>query len=85
MSENRLTLLKQIMELQFTLIELNLFLDTHPTCRRALESFKINKDRLLQLSQVYEDNYGPLTIFSDTASNNYWNWIEEPWPWEINY
>ncbi len=82
---NHKALLKQIMELEFTLVELNLFLDTHPKCTQALEDFNRTNEKLRELIKVYEKNYGPLTAFSDASASDYWKWIEEPWPWEINY
>lgn len=85
MSDNRLSLLRQIMELQFTAIELNLFLDTHPGSREALRDISRVNERLLQLAAEYERIYGPLVPFSAQAGTNSWRWIEEPWPWEIVY
>lgn len=85
MSDNRLTLLRQIMELQFTAIELNLFLDTHPDNQEALKDIKVVNDRLAELIMEYERQCGPLFPFSPTAAANTWRWIEEPWPWEMNF
>lgn len=85
MSSNPKELLKQIMELEFTLVELNLFLDTHPNCTQALKNFNQTNNRLRQLINVYEKKYGPITLFSEDCALDSWKWIEEPWPWEINY
>ncbi len=78
-----LELLKEIMAIDFSLVELNLYLDTHPLDQRAQrlqnEYVTICKD----LKEKYEEDYAPLTHVY--ASECPWGWIEEPWPWEINY
>ncbi|MFZ5649468.1 MAG: spore coat protein CotJB [Bacillota bacterium] len=84
MSDSRLSLLRQIMELEFTTIELNLFLDTHPNDQEALRDIYQVNQRLLHLISVYEQQHGPLFPFT-TQHSNTWRWAEEPWPWEINY
>ena len=84
MSVKQLSLLRQIMELQFTAIELNLFLDTHPVDQEALRDIAQVNQRLLQLTADYEAAYGPLFPFT-TQPGNVWRWAEEPWPWEITY
>ncbi|MFZ5647136.1 MAG: spore coat protein CotJB [Bacillota bacterium] len=84
MSDNRLSLLRQIMELEFTAIELNLFLDTHPADQEALRDINQVNQRLLQLMAEYEQQYGPLFPFT-TQNNKYWRWAEDPWPWEMVY
>lgn len=85
MSDNRLTLLRQIMELQFTAIELNLFLDTHPDNQEALRDIAVVNDKLAEMIREYERQYGPLFPFSPKVDTKTWRWIEEPWPWEMNF
>lgn len=79
-----MSLLRQIMELQFTAVELNLFLDTHPLNQDALKDIAKVNERLLLLIADYEANCGPLFPFV-TETGNVWEWAEEPWPWEIVY
>ena len=43
-------LMRKIKEYDFALKELNLYLDTHPNCRRALALFKKYKDLRKKLS-----------------------------------
>jgi spore coat protein JB len=81
----RSSLLREIQELEFTLIELNLFLDTHPQDRAALRDFGAVRNKLLQAIKQYEELYGPLTAASTNTDICPWQWIEEPWPWEIEY
>lgn len=81
----RLVMLREIQELEFTAIELNLFLDTHPQERAALRDFYAVRDRLLDAVKRYEQIYGPLTVVGFTPTTCPWQWIEGPWPWEIEY
>ena len=77
----RQKLLREIKEVDFVLKELNLFLDTHPNHREALEKFCQFEKIAKQLKEEYERLYGPLT---PSANNNTetWEWIKGPWPWE---
>jgi len=74
-------LLKEIKQVDFVLKELNLYLDTHPCSKEALEMFNINEKKAKQLKYDYEKLFGPLT---PSANNNTeaWEWIKGPWPWE---
>jgi len=85
MSRDRKEMLKEIMALEFTAIEFNLYLDTHPRDDRALGVYNKTVKKLKQLKEEYETEYGPLSNFGTTASQYPWGWIEEPWPWEINF
>lgn len=81
--KERLEMLKEIMALDFSNVELNLYLDTHPMDQRALA---IRNDYIMKtkkLKEEYEKKYAPLT--AEFVSKCPWQWIEEPWPWEIDY
>ncbi|MCQ1528198.1 spore coat protein CotJB [Lutispora saccharofermentans] len=82
-NKERLELLKEIMALEFSMIDLNLYLDTHPRDEKPLMIFAQYSCRLKDLKEKYENEYGPLT--PDRAANSEWKWIEEPWPWQIDY
>ncbi len=82
-NKERLEMLKGIMAIEFSLVDLNLFLDTHPTDRKALTIFNEYTLKLCKLVNDYEKKFAPLT--ATTPSNCPWRWIEDPWPWEIDY
>ncbi|HHY93477.1 MAG TPA: spore coat protein CotJB [Firmicutes bacterium] len=84
MDEQRRNLLRQIMALEFTAIELTLFLDTHPDDTRALADFNAAAQELGRLKNMYESLYGPLLSYGFSSSPDRWRWIEEPWPWQIS-
>ena len=85
MSNYNLSLLKQIMELEFTAIELNLFLDTHPDNAAALNDINKVNEKLITLMAEYQKKHGPLFAFLAQNQQDRWKWIDEPWPWEITY
>jgi spore coat protein JB len=85
MKATRKEKLIKLMAEEFTAIELNLYLDTHPQDKRALELYNETVERLYALLEDYERHYGPISNFGLSPSSYPWQWIEEPWPWEINF
>ncbi|MGI5921211.1 MAG: spore coat protein CotJB [Syntrophomonadaceae bacterium] len=85
MRDDRKRLLVAIMAEEFTAIELNLFLDTHPKDEKALHDYNSTVEKLNHLKRHYEREFGPLTNFGFAPSEFPWRWVEEPWPWEINF
>lgn len=73
-------LLLQLQSARFALWELSIFLDTHPENRKAFQMMQEYQKKNDALTKKYEELYGPLT--SDSGSENRWEWITEPWPWE---
>ena len=74
-------LLGKIKKYDFSLKELDLYLDTHPDCRRALELY--NKYTVLKNKcvQEYTERFAPLTPEQNNSSEH-WKWVDDPWPWE---
>ncbi len=75
------TLAEQIRALCFVKVELELYLDTHPGCRTALDYYHRTVDELKRLTEEYENTVGPLTAKGVTDTEN-WTWIDGPWPWQ---
>ena len=75
----RQEMIDQIKALDFSIIELGLYLDTHPEDQRALCMHREYAKEVKDLKDKYQKMYGPLTIFYPC---NKWRWIENPWPWE---
>ncbi len=77
----RCRMLYEISALDFAVLELTLYLDTHPDDRRALKQRNEYLAEMEALVDKYEADYGPLT---DRSYAKYpWTWIDEPWPWEL--
>ncbi len=72
-------MLKKIKCYRFAVIELALYLDTHPEDSKALCLHRKYTNELKEILDKYQKIYGPLTI---EYPCNKWRWIEEPWPWE---
>jgi len=80
---SREKLLTQIQMLDFYAVELNLFLDTHPTDSQALQDYDYILKQSARLRDEYERRFGPLLGFhKGRVTTDYWNWISDPWPWE---
>ena len=75
-------LMDKIHALSFAMTEAQLFLDTHPDCRAALDYFRNLRDELDGLTIEYQNKYGPL--FADMTVGDKWAWIDGPWPWQHN-
>lgn len=73
-------LLEQIRALSFVKGELELYLDTHPRCRTALDYYDRTIEALDELVEEYEEMHGPLTAAGSRDQNN-WSWTDTPWPW----
>ena len=74
----RQEMIDQIKSLDFAIIELGLYLDTHPDDQRALCMHREYCKQTKDLKDKYQKMYGPLTIFYPC---NKWRWLEQPWPW----
>lgn len=83
MSQERKSMLIYLMELDFALVETNLYLDTHPTDENALKLHNTLVEKYRNLECMYESKFGPITAKS--KSRFPWQYVEEPWPWQIEF
>ena len=81
MVEQRRELLKKIQETDFYALELQLYLNTHPDCQRALKLYTETVEKSKALHEEYEKVYGPLTV-RGAAGKTPWQWSKNPWTWE---
>lgn len=77
LSKNDLT--NTIRSLSFAVLELALYLDTHPTSHKALALHNKYSKRLCEAKEVYENRFGALNLFSPVEN---WDWVCNSWPWE---
>lgn len=77
--QKRQEMLTNIRCLNFAIVELAEYLDTHPEDRKALCLHREYCQQYKELTDKYQKIYGPLTIHFPC---NKWRWLEEPWPWE---
>lgn len=76
----REALLYQIMEYDFAVNDLNLYLDLHPEDEAIYEKFREYVKTCIELKDRYAKEYGPLTL-EQVNSKNY-EWMKNPWPWD---
>ena len=75
-------LLQKIGEARFACVELQLYLDTHPDDAAAETDFNCYAEKLQRLIALYEQQYGPLMNFGESAMQN-GAWVYQKWPWEL--
>ena len=81
MIESRRGLLKELSAKQFALIEMVLYLDTHPNDKMAIEKAAELRKEIKELTKKFEEKFGPLTFAIDSGENEF-EWVNDPWPWE---
>lgn len=75
-------MLRRLQAADFAIIEANLYLDTHPTCPNGLEYFRRARAERDAVLREFEAAYGPVTM-DNAAAECYWDWVNAPWPWEL--
>lgn len=75
--------MEQLQAVDFVLIDLTLYLDTHPDDFEAINQFNQFAKERKRLKKVIESNYGPLMQFGNSYSGYPWNWDDAPWPWQL--
>ena len=78
-NELREEMMMSLRAYKFSIIELALYLDTHPDDEKALCLHREYAKKAKELADKYQKMFGPLTIYYPCKK---WRWLEEPWPWE---
>lgn len=84
-NQERRKLLCEIGKVDFVLIELGLYLDTHPYDQFAMEKFKNFQKVSVQKKREYGEKFGPLDLTCPITENREWKWATQDWPWERGY
>lgn len=74
-------LMKMIQSTNFAIIELGLYLDTHPEDICALDAYHDYRRKFKKAVALFEKKFEPLTIYG-VEDENFWTWGNEPWPWQ---
>lgn len=72
----------KIHELEFAMIELMLYLDTHKKDEEALCEYQKMQQMYNDSMAVYEKMYGTI-VFNQVHSEDIFTWVETPMPWEM--
>lgn len=83
-SSEQSRMLKDISIIDFTLVELNEYLDTHPHDKQAMEYFNHYARIKNQMAKDFSARYFPLTAGMSTDTRE-WNWVLSPMPWESSF
>lgn len=75
-------LLTYIDALCFATIDLSLYLDVYPNNKTAIDLFNQYRIQKKDLTEQYENKFGPLLLSSDSLNSYPWAWDDRPWPWE---
>lgn len=76
-------LLEEIQAIDFVLVELTLYLDTHPNDVQAIQQFNQCTAYSKQLKQQFEAKFGMLQHFGGSFADANWSWGRAPWPWQV--
>lgn len=76
-------LLNKVREYEFALVDLNLYLDTHPEDTEKIKAYNQYLVMEKQAKNDFETKYGPLSLDSETLNSFPWAWEMYPWPWEV--
>lgn len=83
MAAEQKRLLHDIGVIDFVIVEMNEYLDTHPTDKEAMEYISHYVRMKNQAMREYAMKFGPLRISdTDGCNQNEWKWATQPWPWE---
>lgn len=78
---DRQKLMRKLMACKFALVEANLYLDSHPTCKMGLAYFEKHKAEYEKVEAEYVEKYGPITAVQSNNDKK-WEWVKTPFPWE---
>lgn len=74
-------LMKEIMAVDFALIDLGLYLNTHPTDFKIICVYNNCVQKYKELINEFHEKYGPIYNEFYTSPSR-WKWSEMPWPWD---
>lgn len=72
--------MRSITAYRFAVLELHLYLDSHPGDCDAAAKLDEYRKTTNDLVAKYEAAYGPLHETPKDSSR--WAWISDPWPWD---
>lgn len=77
-------LMKEIMAVDFALVDLKLYLDTHPNCCKTIYIYNNCVKKYKELIKEFHEKFGP--IYSKFYNSPCpWKWVEMPWPWDYKW
>ena len=74
-------MLKDIGIISFVMVELGLYLDTHPGDQEAMEYFQHYRRLYNRMTADFSERFYPLNMATDDDTQK-WTWALAPMPWE---
>ena len=75
---------RQLQAIDFSIVETVLYLDAYPHCKKALAHYHtLVHERAELVRKLSEECRMPIT-HCENASMDSWDWINTPWPWELD-
>ena len=74
--------LAALMESGFAALDLQLYIDTHPSDAEAIAVYNECALNYEKARQEYEKAHGPLYSFISPSDPKRFTWVDSPWPWE---
>lgn len=80
---DQMRLLHDIGVIDFVIVEMNEYLDTHPTDKEAMDYLAHYVRMKNQAMKEYAMKFSPLRLSDvDSCNQTEWKWATDPWPWE---
>jgi spore coat protein JB len=76
-------MLENLQVTDFVLVELTLYLDTHPQDLDAIKQFNAFSLKRKTLKEKFEAMFHPLEQYGHSYVSYPYSWSESPWPWQI--
>lgn len=76
-------IMEQLQAVDFALVELTLYLDTHPKDTNAVAQFNDLAKQRKRIKREFESQFGPLQQFGNSYVDCPFNWKKAPWPWQV--
>ncbi len=74
-------LLRRLSSYDFAIVEMHIYLDTHPDDEGAADALRVYEEKSGKLRREFEEKFGPISPMD--GDGNRWAWISDPWPWDI--
>lgn len=76
--------LAELQALEFVLVELGQYLDTHQSDTEAFELYRQYAAMEKEGRKKYESMYGPLYQCAAAEQESWSKWLGDPWPWNMS-
>lgn len=73
---------QRISAYDFSILDLETYLDTHPRDSRAMQLLEVYRQKRQMLVDEYEARFGPYVVTRADVRGDRWSWVDNPWPWD---